>query len=277
MEKFIFLLLLPFVGFGQFNPVAFYEYGKKRGASWDIGNITFLISSGTFPDGSTRKNGIYLKPDGTRLYGASDLNQLSQYDLTTPWDISTITSSYLSVASENNTGITLRNDGSKVYTINVSTNLIRAFNLTVSWDVSAKTTAETTSVPANSRGLDFNGNGTLLFVMTTTTMYSYSLSTAWDVSTKTLITTKDLSVDSVDFRDIRVSPDGVNFYLPSALNSVKQYKASVAWDISTIAIFKTETRTQIGAIIGLWLRADGKKLYTASNNVGSYLQEWDWD
>jgi len=30
MKKFLFLLLLPFIGFGQFNPVAFYEYGKKR-------------------------------------------------------------------------------------------------------------------------------------------------------------------------------------------------------------------------------------------------------
>lgn len=256
----------------QMNLVNPYRFG----VSWNIGNIVLVRYITTYPDGSGRKTGVYFKPDGSRFYATSDLHQLYQFNLTIPWDISSLASSYTSSQVENNTGMTLKSDGTKVYLVNVTTNLIRAFNLTTPWDVSVKTVAETTSIPANSRGIEFSSSGTLLFVNTLTSIYSYSLSTPWNVSTKTLVFTKDLSADGTDFRDIRISPDGVNFYLPSENFTIKQYKASTAWDISTLTLFKTESRTGITAIQGLWFRNDGKKLYVTANNIANMMQEWNW-
>jgi hypothetical protein len=247
-------------------------------ATWNLINLVVKagleITAGTE---SQRKSGIFFKPDGTRVYTCADNNELSQGDLSIPWDISTRTLNYINKSQTGSQqGLTLKNDGTKLYLVNITSNLIQAFNLTTAWDVSVKTTAETTSIPANGRGIEFNSNGTLLFIMTATTMYSYSLSTAWDVSTKTLITSKDLSADSTTFQDIRISPDGINFYLPSAIQVIKQYKASTPWDVSTLTLFRTENRSQFGAILGLWFRNDGKKLYTVANSPLVRFVEWNW-
>lgn len=259
----------------QMNLVNPYMFGVKQ--SWDIGNITFVAGVNISDGSSQRKSGVYFKPDGTRCFCCADTSELSQYDLSTPWDITTLALNYLTTSQTGSQqSITLKNDGTKLYLVNVTSNLIQAYNLTIAWDVSVKTTAETTSIPVSARGIDFNGDGTLLFISTLTSIYSYSLSTAWNVSTKTLIYTKDLSADSADFRDIKISPDGINFYLPSAIQVIKQYKASVPWDVSTISLFKTETRIQFGAILGLWLRSDGKKLYITANSPGARFAEFNW-
>jgi len=252
-------------------------YARMK-TSWNIGRLTLVSSASVFPNGSGRKSGIFFKPDGTRLYTSSDTSELAQYDLTTPWSIATITANYLNTSQTGSQqGITLKNDGTKLYLVNITSNLIQAFNLTTAWDVSVKTTAETTSIPANGRGIEFNLDGTVLFVATSSSVISYSLSTPWNVSTKTLIYTKDLSADSTTLQDLRISPDGRNFYLPRApLGLIFQYKASTPWDISTLTLFTTSAPVAVGAILGFWFRNDGKKLYTVANTAGLALSEWNW-
>jgi len=62
MKKFLFLLLLPFVGFGQFNPVAFYEYGVAKKAftsTWKTDNLSAGSSTSTQVKLPTVVSGVY--------------------------------------------------------------------------------------------------------------------------------------------------------------------------------------------------------------------------
>lgn len=167
----------------RYNSYArFYQYyGEKQ-----------VISNSTLKS----ITGLSFKPDGTQVYITADGdNSIYQYNLPTPWDITSISSitptssaelsSYLVSRTGNSynltapTGVAFSSDGSLMHVVDNYDRKIVQFTLTTPWTVSSRTFTNTTTdndrplwyIPSvNSvRDVCFSSNGTRLFTLNTNT------------------------------------------------------------------------------------------------------------
>jgi hypothetical protein len=103
MKKYLILLLLPFLTWGQFNPVAFYEYGANK--------TTLLVS--TSLSGSAKYAGSTLAQNGCIYFTPGTATQVAKFNPVTK--ITTlIGSTYTATSNHKWTGGTLFTDG-KIY------------------------------------------------------------------------------------------------------------------------------------------------------------------
>ena len=136
---------------------------------WDISTASFtttldISSKDTIP------NGIFFKPDGTKLYIAGrSSTSVHQYNLTTAWDLSTASFSQSFVQSIyflNIYGIFFKYDGTKMYHMNSGT--LYEWNLSTAWDISTATVAHGgytyTAFCDQPRGLFLKADGTKMWV-----------------------------------------------------------------------------------------------------------------
>jgi hypothetical protein len=161
--------------------------------AWDISTAVFLQLFSVAAQ-ETTPQGLFFKPDGTKMYivGSSG-DDVNEYNLSTAWDIST--ASYLqnfSVAAQDGTptDVFFKPDGTKMYILGDSGNVVNEYNLSVAWDISTASYLQTFSVAAQEgspSGLFFKDDGTKMFVVgfNLDSVFSYPLSTAWNISTIT--------------------------------------------------------------------------------------------
>ena len=150
--------------------------------AWDVSTSSFLQArSLSAQDGSPW--GIFFKPDGTKVYVVGlDNDFVSEYDLSTAWDISTI--SYLqnfSVATQEVTPmeINFEPDGTKMYVHGNTSDSVYEYDLSTAWDVStAVYNSVSFSVIAqepNFYSFRFKSDGSKMYVMgANTRVYQYS-------------------------------------------------------------------------------------------------------
>ena len=83
--------------------------------------------------------GIFINPEGTELYTASDADDVKQYTMSTRFDITTATlTNTLDVSAKETTlqGVSFKPDGTKMYTIGSFGDSIDEYDLSVPWDLS---------------------------------------------------------------------------------------------------------------------------------------------
>ena len=105
---------------------------------WNLSTATYSGVSVDIVGGeSTFVYDFFFKPDGTKIYAINNSEQIFQYSLSIPWDIST--ASYDSIVF--NGGTTFSNrlnfklDGSKLFTFNYTTGEIKEYLLSTPWDI----------------------------------------------------------------------------------------------------------------------------------------------
>jgi len=223
--------------------------------------------------------------DGSKLYANGTDENVYQYDLVTPFDISTASYSSKSYYFFNETahsGITVgfSVDGTRMYLcgayqVSPFPYAIWQYDLSTAWDVStAVYDAISNNLPA-SRYAFFKPDGTKFYAVDDYVIRQVSLSTAWDVTTdsndnKSLDLTSDGSTGSI--YELNLTSDGYTLYVfrkptgdYSGLN-VDKYTLSTAWDIST-ATNANESYTIDPYLAGenrrrgVSLSPDGKYLY----------------
>ena len=207
--------------------------------AWDISTATFSkqTAANFLSAGGGAPTASWFNPDGTKMFllNWATRRAIYQYSLSTAWDIATL--SYDSVYGEhqangtNTLDMYFKSDGTKVYTLSLTGNIIYQHSLSTAWDIStisydSKSFAVGTQDSAT-RGFYFKDDGTKLYTTGSTNdrVYQYSLSTAWDISTA--------SYDSVFFsvssqdgtpRAIFFKPDGAKMYMMgSTTDTVYQY------------------------------------------------------
>ena len=159
--------------------------------AWDISAASYLQN---FSVSSQEDNprGLFFKPDGTKMYvTGSTGDDVNEYTLSTPWDIST--ASYLrvfSVSSQetNPTGLFFKPDGTKMYVIGTIGDDVNEYNLSTPWVVTTASYVQNFSVSAQEttpQAIFFKPDGTKMYVIGTAgdDVNEYDLSTAWDIST----------------------------------------------------------------------------------------------
>ena len=177
------------------------------------------------------------KSDGTKLFvmnwdaglsgDASDSYRILSYDLTTPYDVSTISRSndYVNTPTSSNsydTGLTgsvrdlkISSDGTKFYTINKVTGKLMQYTFATAYDLNSSVTVGGPYTLTNvtyPRSIAFSDNGKKLFVgddATPEIIHQFNLTTAWDAST--LVREGSITPDQTAASDPTDDPFGIAF------------------------------------------------------------------
>ena len=246
-------------------------------------------------------SGISLSPDGTKIFMSSYANSnLTQYSLTTAYDISTLDTSTsvtlnlgagsdaLSTDANKVQGFSFNNDGTKVFAIDQDGKL-NAHTLSTPYDISNATQDaddglvwDNNSTIYSTHGEDlephditFNNDGTKMYLFDFwgyEVVVEYHLSTPFLTSSASLGNVFDLDDVNVKFlQDLRFDDDGTRMYLIDSGTghgawNFYVYKLSTGFDTSTatyvgkLANFFDASGGQ-GTPLGMHFSEDGMKLY----------------
>jgi len=171
----------------------FFQYSLST--AWDISTSTYVAAGGSMSAKEFGETGIFIKPDGTKIYMIGITNDsIHEYNLTTAWDITTQTfvqTKSLSGISLNPKNSFFSSDGLNFYFL--CADGLEQCSLSSAWNVSTITSVRTLTVATlnsqdtSMQGLWFKDDGTKMFLMgrINDRVYEYDLSTAWDISTAT--------------------------------------------------------------------------------------------
>ena len=218
-------------------------------------SIPYCLSTAGFMDSfdisgqETLAQGIAFSPDGTKmLIVGQQGNDVSEYTLSTAWDVSTATfvSGECDLAADSS-GITkpraidFNSDGTKMRVIASNTDDVHEFTLTTGFDMSTcdYTDGEDLDIKAkegNARGMAFNSDGTKMFFLgeTQDKVHEYTLATAYDVSTATYVDALDISSHEGKSSGLTFDKNGYRMYIVGQDGiEINEYYLTTAWDIST--------------------------------------------
>ena len=192
-------------------------------------------------------------------------------------------------------GLYFKNDGSKVYFLEVevspSSVKVREVDFSTNWDITTGTAGGLSSSFYSTTGyakdLYIKPDGTKAYILGyggSDAVHQLSFSTAWDPTTLSLDGVS-VAVTSVPFC-FSFKPDGTKFYVgDNTANRIYQYSLSTAWDISTasydfVSFSLSATDPKKYYPRGLDFSADGSSFLVFTNNddsVHQYNMSTPWD
>lgn len=244
----------------------------------------------------------YIGDNGTKMFVLNQAtNAVFQYTLSTPYNVTTATyaNKTLSVAAQetNSRGMFFKSDGTKMYIIGITSNIVFSYTLSTPWDVSTGTAdyaARSFLVSTQSTvstDLFIGNNGSTLYVLsggaaTTDTVFQYTLSTPWSI-TSASYANKSFSVNtqSTSSEGIYFKSDGTKMYIlnngGTNLDAIYQYSLSVAWDVSTASYDGSSLNisSQETVPTGLFFSSDGTRLYfggQTGDDITQYTLTTPW-
>jgi hypothetical protein len=247
--------------------------GADVTVNYDISNASYDNVSFSFAARENNAQGIFFKPDGTMLYIIGEqVDDVSQFSLSTPWDISTATIfREASVASQESQprSIFFKPDGTKMYILGANGDDVNEYNLSTPWDIISISYVQNFGVGSQEflpSGLFFKPDGTKMYVSgayNTNGANEYSLSTPWDISTASYVQSFNVLTQDQDPGDLRFDPSGLKMFIIGNVNdSVFEYSLSTAWNISTASYVRSfSVSAQENTPTGFFFKPDGEKMY----------------
>ena len=264
-------------------------YKYTLSTAWDLSTATFSGAGEVQNEAGTTPFGVYLKPDGTKMWvvgnSTDTLYQYSTVLTTSTLDLST--GSVFEITPTSNIQVGLSNPAASG-TVSQGTLLLdgvatSGYDLSVAaYDSKSFTFTSQDTAP---RAVDFKSDGTKMYMVGATgnNVYQYSLSTAWDVSTASYDSVSvSISSYTTNPYGITFKPDGTEMYVGDlAGDAVEQFTLSTAWDLSTASYTRTKSVSSADSVpVGVTFNNDGTKMYH-SGQSNSRLYEWDlstaWD
>ena len=179
------------VGVQQFN----------LSTAWDTSTISYatrkIINGAGDCSTNVQARALAFKPDGTRMFVSQEgAEVVSQYDLTTAWDVSSATNNVCSNSfggeESDMRNIQFNSDGTIMYLGGSNGHDINKYNLPTAWDVSTITHVTSYSIVSQTgkmRGFKFTSNFTKLYVTGdkgsgtgTNVVYEYNLACAGTIT-----------------------------------------------------------------------------------------------
>lgn len=226
-------------------------------------------------------NGIAFKPDGTSMYiVGSGTDRVYQYDLTTPWDITTAsnTSFSFSVGAQDTApaALAFKPDGSKMYMLGATGDDLNQYSLSNAWNVSSATFDSVTLVFSGGTvletapsGIAFKDDGTKLYVTGSTrdNVYQYSLSNPWGIDSATYdsifysFAAQDTGPTGIAFTD-----NGSKLYMSGGTgDDINEYNLSESWNVASASYsgvtFKPTLKTTALGFSDVAISSDGSLVY----------------
>jgi len=260
----------------------------------------------------TTPEGLIFSKNGSRMYVPDNNDdKISQFKLTTAWDISTAVLEHTSVATgEGGTDhvedLAFSSDGYKMYILERDSDKVLEYNLSIPWDISASSMSDANSdytidngITNNPEDIAFNSDGTKMYILDNDgafdgtesgdQVFEYDLNPAWDVSEATIVTNGHFTITSVGSPDaFEFSTDGKLLFVvdPEGFDRLIKYRLTFPWDVSTaknsagtanlVDIVRLET--QQDATKGLAFGDNGRKFYITGKGVdGSSPSVSQWN
>ena len=144
-------------------------------APFDVSTTTFAHSFNVTAQ-ETEPQGMAFSNDGTKMFVVgSDGEEINEYDLSTPFDVSTASSANVtfSVLSQDSTptGMAFSNDGTKMFVVGDAKNYINEYTLSTPFDLSTASYAldierfDVSGQDRSPQGMAFSNDGTKMFVV----------------------------------------------------------------------------------------------------------------
>ena len=194
------------------------------------------------------------------------------------WNISTASFvQYITANYGTTQAVFLKPDGTKMWIMGASSDVIEEWNITTPWDLSTASYSTNKSVAAqelNPRGLWFSPDGTKCYVTGSSgdDVNQYSLSTAWSIATLTYVKAQSISGQSSSPCGVCFNPDGDKMYIASDSNyRVYEYSLSTAWDVATIS-YVQYVASGVSSCRDVFFSPDGTRMYLSDDTVESIRQ-----
>ncbi len=231
-----------------------------------LNNVSFVQTLNL----TTDPRGIFFRNDGGKFFVADPGDtSVHEYTMSTPWDISTASSTGSFDTSTQDTGVVgvhFRPDGMKMFITATINEKVYEYNLGTAWTVTSATFAQDVSIVTNSmdpRDLFFKPDGLKMYTVTQSTqrIVEYNLSIAWDISTRSFVQTLNPPALNFPF-GLYFTPDGTKMFVTdSAGDDVNEYALSTAWDISTASHVQNDAQASISTPWGVFISTNGTKMY----------------
>lgn len=148
-----------------------YEYNMS--VPYSLSNMSTVQATESVATGNTVPTGIAFNNDGSKVFVVAPSAWIFEHNLSTPFDISTISSIQVtkSVASEdgNPRGIAFNDTGTKIFMVGGSNDSIYEYNLTTAFDLSTLSAVQVTKSVGTEdnepEAIAFNINGTKIFMI----------------------------------------------------------------------------------------------------------------
>ena len=254
----------------------------SSGDAWvfDNANIVHLQDNTNVP--------VYnftLSSDGTKLYGINS-RSLIQYSLSTPYDITTATSTstfdvYSRIDNKYPRSLEISSDGSKIYVGQYDDDKIYQFTMSTPYSLSTISSYPVANIyVGNSEGeiqdMALSHDGQKMFIVgsNSDSVNEYVLSTPFNIASAYWTgVTFNVSIQSTFPTTISFSNDGNSFYI-AASGYLYEYAMTSPYDLSTAAFVSTIadnvlSRSQISNTGTYLYSSDGSKVsqYTSDGSV----------
>lgn len=249
----------------------------NRQGGWNLSNATNVgeFSVAAF---ETSPQGIFIRQnDGKKLYlGANSGNGIDEFDMSTGWDITTMSHNQFVSASALPAGVSWKPDGTIFYELDGSGDQVVESSASTAWDISTLTFTSNFSVAGqdtNPVGIYWSVNGLNMFIVgnQNTDAYKYTVSPAWDSSAAVFSQSVDLSSEFSNIgRGIYFKPDGSRMFVVgkngSSEETVQAYDLSTIFDLTTVVAAESiNIDADAVQAHGLSFRdLDGLKMYVSS-------------
>lgn len=228
--------------------------------AWVVSTATYdSITSPLLTSQDPSPEGMFFKPDGTKVYVAGNSNdKVFQYTLPTPWVLTGMTYDNVSfsVVAQDTAlqAVTFKSDGRKMYVSGSTNDTIYQYTLSTPWNLS---TASYDSISISVAGqenapldVQFKPDGTQMYVCGSNSVRvrQYVLSTPWNIGTA-VYTGQSFSTSSQDTspRGMFFKPDGSRLFITGAANDIIiQYDLGIMTN-GTIAVGTLTPMTEIHA------------------------------
>ena len=265
-------------------------YSYTLSTAWDISTASYDSVSFSFASQTTQPYGMSFKGDGTSLYVMDYANNnILQYNLSTAWDVSTISysSKSLAVGSESTRGygLNLSPDGTKAFVGDDLADAVFEYSLSTAWDISTGTySGNSLSVASQGQvatSIEFNGDGTKMITTGFRDDVIYQYSTA--LSTASLDLSSGSVFDYTPTSDVQVTltnpaasgtSSGATLLLTGG-GTAGFDVSNASYDSVSLSIAGQETQGQ-----GLSFKTDGTKMYVIGTNgddVNEYNLSTAWN
>ena len=241
------------------------------GGAFDLSTLSFVRTETVAVEGD-QPQGLYWKPNGTVFYVVGSIrDEVTEYDCSTPWDISTATAGgVLSLSTEGiqPTGIFFKSDGTKFFTSDINSDSIESYTMSVAWDVTTGTVNageafDISGATTNPYDIFMSTDGLKMYVIDNTSdnILQYTLGTAYNPSTAGSLVTQSTSSWQGSPMGIFIDDSGTKMYLSGndALE-LDQFKLTTPWDISTLEHQHTISANGTGTR-SIYVKPDGLKFY----------------
>jgi hypothetical protein len=224
-----------------------YQYSLST--AWDVSTASYdsvsfsVASQGTFP------SGLSFSDDGTKMYVSDSLDFISQYTLSTAWDLSTASyasKSFSTVGIDTNPYQTVFvGSGTRMFFIGTEFDKVYETTLSTAWDISTATltgnTLDVSTETANTPfGLSFSSDGSKMHITAGSTVDSIlqystvSYTQTLDLSTGTSFSFTPSGATTVSFTNPPASGLAIGFAVEiNGDGSAITWPDSVKWPSGT--------------------------------------------